>query len=120
MKKIFFISTILLAFLTLNVCSQEPDMEIMVGEIKPIAVDAPTRVSVQDPEIVEIAKVADKEIIIAGKSEGTTTVMIWDKDGAVKFQNTGKKDFSFIFQEWHLRCVPGINPAQFRPAFDTQ
>jgi pilus assembly protein CpaC len=63
----------------------EETISLLVGQIKIMSVDSPTRVSVASPQIVDISSVAEKEIILVGKSQGNTTLTIWDKQGEKSF-----------------------------------
>ncbi|MFZ5801392.1 MAG: TonB family protein [Candidatus Omnitrophota bacterium] len=59
----------------------EAPIELVVGEIRSVAVYAPTRISLADPKIADLVKVEGEEAILAGKGPGSTTLNIWDKYG---------------------------------------
>jgi len=59
----------------------EEEYTLVSGEALSIAVSFPQRVSMRDPEIADITKVSDKEIVIVAKKPGETTLTIWNKDG---------------------------------------
>jgi pilus assembly protein CpaC len=59
----------------------EPPIDVVVGEIHSVSVDAPSRISLADPKVADLVKVEGNEAIIAGKSPGSTTLDIWDKSG---------------------------------------
>lgn len=57
------------------------DFKIVVGDIFTIDANNPTRVAVRDPNLIDIKKVDEKNIIISGKVKGVTTLTVWDKFG---------------------------------------
>ncbi|MDP3143635.1 MAG: TonB family protein [Candidatus Omnitrophota bacterium] len=60
----------------------EESIDIVVGEIQSVTVYSPTRISLADPKIADIVKIeAGKELILTGKTPGSTTLNIWDKYG---------------------------------------
>jgi pilus assembly protein CpaC len=94
-KAIFTLSTFFLLLLLIpGSYSQDlfeiPDEEIrlVIGELFILDVTSPKRVSMQDPEIADISKVSDKEIVISGKKVGTTDLIIWDSQGKKEFHIT--------------------------------
>ncbi len=68
--------------------SSEKDIKLVIGEIVIINVSSPQRVSLQDPKIADISKVAEKEVIISGKHPGSTILVIWDQEGKKEFKLT--------------------------------
>ena len=58
----------------------EDKIQITVGESKIIQVDSPKKIAVGDPKIADLKAVSEKEILLIGKSSGTTSLIIWDKD----------------------------------------
>jgi len=63
----------------------EEEIELIAGDIKIIDVYYPERVSVRDPLVVDIKKAEGKEVIIVAKTEGTTTLTIWDRTGQTNY-----------------------------------
>jgi pilus assembly protein CpaC len=59
----------------------ESDLILVVGEVKVVNVSFPTRVSIRNPDIADISKVAYKEIVIIAKKPGDTALNVWDKEG---------------------------------------
>ncbi len=59
----------------------EEEYTLVSGEALAIPVSFPQRVSMRDPDIADITKVSDKEIVIVAKKSGETTLTIWNKDG---------------------------------------
>lgn len=51
------------------------------GEIKVISVDNPTRVVVNNPEVIDITSASKAELFILGKGFGITDLIWWDKRG---------------------------------------
>ncbi len=70
-------------FLDLEEISDE--VFLVVGEIRVIEVYAPKRVSVRNPEIVDIDSASSREIILVAKMAGNTTLTVWDKEGEKTF-----------------------------------
>lgn len=66
----------------------DDEYTLVSGEALAVAVSFPQRVSMRDPEIADIAKVSDKEIVIVAKKPGETTLTIWNKDGIKTFYIT--------------------------------
>ncbi len=54
---------------------------MIIGEITTLSVYYPTRVSVRNPEIIDIDPVSEKELVIVAKQSGSTALTIWDKEG---------------------------------------
>ena len=64
------------------------DIFLVIGEIKILEVYSPQRVSVRNPEIADIDSVSSKEIILVAKMAGSTTLIVWDRDGEKTFNIT--------------------------------
>lgn len=56
-------------------------ISMVVGDIKIIPVNYPTRISVRDPQIADIAESSDNQIVVSAKAEGETLLRIWDREG---------------------------------------
>ncbi|MFA5008584.1 MAG: TonB family protein [Candidatus Omnitrophota bacterium] len=87
-KTIVYINFIVFLLASSAVFSQnifEPlaqdEYTLVSGEAMAVAVSFPQRVSMRDPEIADITKVSDREIVIVAKKPGETTLTIWNKDG---------------------------------------
>ncbi len=61
-------------------------LDIVVGDIQVIKVEGIKRVSIRDPNIANIQKAEAGEIIIAGKSQGSTVLSVWTQSGKQQFQ----------------------------------
>jgi len=59
----------------------DDELEIVLGEIQTLTVYYPTRISLADPRVVDIVKMEGKEMVLAGKNPGSTTLNIWDQYG---------------------------------------
>ncbi|MDD4938689.1 MAG: TonB family protein [Candidatus Omnitrophica bacterium] len=64
---------------------QEPEKEdslsMYKGEVKVLTVDNPTRVVVNNPAVADVASVDKKELVIAGRGQGSTSLIWWDAHG---------------------------------------
>ena len=87
-KPIFKIAIFVFLFSSLSVFAQFLDYQdeaeqvrLIVGEVKSISVDSPTRLSVRDPDIIDIDPVSEKELVIVSKKAGSTALRIWDNRG---------------------------------------
>ena len=74
MKRIFIL--LLLA----GILFAEERLQITIGESKIIPVDAPKKIAVGNPLIADVKVVSEKEFLLIGKSGGTTSLIVWDKD----------------------------------------
>jgi len=61
-------------------------VRMVIGETKVIPTRSPTRVVIGKPEIADISDVTEGEIMIAGKSPGTTSLIFWDAFGEQSVQ----------------------------------
>lgn len=57
------------------------DLVLVVGEVRVIAVSFPQRVSIRNPEIADVSKVTDREVVLVAKKSGDTALNVWDKEG---------------------------------------
>ena len=74
MKKIIFL-------LLITVFAPAEDrIQITIGESKIISVDSPRKIAVGNPVIADVKVVSEKELLLIGKSSGTTSLIVWDKD----------------------------------------
>jgi pilus assembly protein CpaC len=64
------------------------DLVLVVGEVTVVPVSFPQRVSIRNPEIADISKVADKEIVLVAKKSGETALNVWDKEGTKVYNIT--------------------------------
>jgi pilus assembly protein CpaC len=83
-----FCAAIVLWPALLHAQSGVEELRITVG--KSIVLDYPTdiaRISTSNPEMVDAVAVSTREIILHGKSHGSSTVVIWAKAGQRSFYN---------------------------------
>lgn len=70
---------------TITELTYEEDLDqeksLMIGEVYVIPATNPSRVSVRNPELLDVGKVTEKEVVIVAKKSGDTAVTIWAKDG---------------------------------------
>ncbi|MCM8831478.1 MAG: TonB family protein [Candidatus Omnitrophica bacterium] len=57
------------------------EVEMVIGDVHIFKANFPTRVSVRNPEIVDVKKVDNKEIVLSAKSKGITYFVFWDSQG---------------------------------------
>lgn len=58
----------------------EEKLQITIGESKIINVDFPKKIAVGNPVIADVKIISEKELLLIGKSNGTTSLIVWDKD----------------------------------------
>ena len=90
-KRLFLMISIFssLFFIVFPICPQdflslenvETEVRLVVGEVHVFKIDFPQRVSIRNPEIADISKVNDSEVVIVAKQQGETTLTVWDKEG---------------------------------------
>ena len=61
--------------------AQPETVKLLVGEIKIIPTQMPTRVIISNPQVVDIANVTESEITLSAKSPGQTSLVYWDSFG---------------------------------------
>ncbi|MCF7907270.1 MAG: TonB family protein [Candidatus Omnitrophica bacterium] len=64
---------------------ESTEIRLIVGEVYVFRANSPQRVSIRNPEIADISKVADTEVVIIAKGLGETTLTIWDTEGEKLF-----------------------------------
>lgn len=78
---LLFISSSLLAYK-----SQQKILQLGTGESELLEVVDLERAAVADPEVADVVTVSKEELLINGKSEGTTTLHFWDRKGHRSYQ----------------------------------
>lgn len=88
MKKKFIIAAVTagLLYTAIPLCYPQAEdvseeIVLIIGEAKSFHFDAPQRVSIANPAIVDIPSVKKDEIILVGKSKGVTNLFVWDASG---------------------------------------
>jgi pilus assembly protein CpaC len=61
-------------------------IDIVIGDIQIIKVHGIKRVSVRDPDIADVQKAEDGEMIVVGKSQGETSIAVWTQAGKKQFR----------------------------------
>ncbi|MBI3618080.1 MAG: TonB family protein [Candidatus Omnitrophica bacterium] len=57
------------------------EVYLIKGELVSLTADGLERISITDPEVADILKADEEEILMVGKIAGQTTLFIWDKQG---------------------------------------
>jgi len=57
------------------------EIYLLQGELENIRVYSLTRLSLENPSVVDIVKADDKEILIIAKAVGKTALFVWDENG---------------------------------------
>jgi len=73
------ILTCLLA--TVGRARAEADIAITIGTAKVVAVKSPERTAIGNPLIADVKQVSDTELLVTGKSLGSTTLTVWYANG---------------------------------------
>jgi pilus assembly protein CpaC len=90
-SKFLFISIIFAALLsfTFSTIAQsymfededEGVVKLVIGEVTIFNVVSPERVSIRNPDIADISKVTDSEVVVVARLGGDTVLTVWDKQG---------------------------------------
>jgi pilus assembly protein CpaC len=56
-------------------------VKLVIGEVSIFHVVTPERVSIRNPDIADVSKVTDTEVVIVAKLGGDTVLTLWDKQG---------------------------------------
>lgn len=64
------------------------DLHLTVGGAKVITVKAPDRVAIGNPEVADVKQIGQDELLLSGKTIGSTTLIIW--------MENGRKDISTV------------------------
>tara|TARA_B100000315_G_scaffold259884_1_gene317856 strand:+ start:7076 stop:8698 length:1623 start_codon:yes stop_codon:yes gene_type:complete len=63
----------------------ENEVRLVIGEVSIFTVVSPQRVSIRNPDIADVSKVTDEEVVVVAKLGGDTELTIWDKQGKKTF-----------------------------------
>lgn len=96
MKKILFILGFVVVFIAgassgyskdffLDEPEDENEIKLVVGEVSIFSVISPERVSIRNPDIADVSKVTDQEVVVIAKFSGDTVLNIWDKQGKKEY-----------------------------------
>jgi len=61
------------------------ELKLYIGKAQVIPVSNPTRIAIGNPDVADVVMVSKREITIAPKSVGTTTLVFWDNFGEQSF-----------------------------------
>lgn len=91
MKKIsaflFLVSILVLPFSRGYVANEiGEELKLYLGESRILSVNSPSRVVIGNPAVADVANVTTTEVTIAPKSQGTTTLIIWDNMGEQSYK----------------------------------
>lgn len=65
-----------------------PAMSLVVNKSAILRLEVPAvRISVGNPAVADITPISSREIIVLGKSIGTTNLIIWDKSGVAAMRD---------------------------------
>jgi len=84
----FFVTTVALFWCDLSRAQTADDIRVSVG--KSVVIDYPediARISTSSPDVVDAVPATTREILLHGKSLGTSTVVVWAKGGQRSFYN---------------------------------
>lgn len=62
-----------------------PTFAVVVGESRILQVKGLVRVAIADPAIADVVVVSKSEVIVNGKTEGRTTLHVWDASGRTSY-----------------------------------
>ncbi len=82
--RIIFKLTFLLFFILLagRAYPKEPELiTLYVAESKVLSVNTPTRVVINNPNIIDVTSVSKEDMLVAAKNPGTTSLVWWDAAG---------------------------------------
>jgi pilus assembly protein CpaC len=57
------------------------DITLTVGGAKVVTMKAPDRVAIGNPEIADVKQIGQDELLLSGKTVGSTTLIVWLADG---------------------------------------
>jgi len=64
-----------------SVMEDVESVELVIGELTPVDVNDLSRISIVDPEVADIVETNEDNILLVGRTEGRTTLFIWDAAG---------------------------------------
>ncbi|MCQ9205422.1 MAG: TonB family protein [Omnitrophica bacterium] len=63
----------------------DEDLKLVVGEVNVFKVAGLKRVAIRNPEVADVIKVVDEEVVVAARRVGDTVLTIWDNQGKREF-----------------------------------
>ncbi|MDD5465663.1 MAG: TonB family protein [Candidatus Omnitrophica bacterium] len=94
--------------------SSEPELiTLYVSEVKIFSVNAPTRVVINNPNIIDVTSISKEDMVVAAKNPGTTNLLWWDAAGQhslrievfLEDMNLVKKRIDALLKELNLPDV---------------
>jgi len=79
--KIVNILLIIMVFIPVFSLGASGDIKLTLGSAKVIRMKNLKRIVIGDPEIAEVKKISDKELLVSGKAMGRTNLIIWNNKG---------------------------------------
>lgn len=101
MRLISAVFIICLMSLTLGNSSAwaQQEVQLVVNELKIFPISGISRVAVGDPTVADVTVLSERELMLVGKKEGVTSLIIWDQAGQRPFNITViKKDLEKMAQ----------------------
>ncbi len=84
--KAVFLAIFLIIFISTSVSMAAVAFDVTVGKETILKLKtSSSRVSVANPEIVGLTLISPSEILLNGKKTGTTSLIVWDKEGKTSF-----------------------------------
>lgn len=89
------------------------EIYMIKGELVNLQADGLERISVTNPEVADILKADEKEILVVGQSVGQATIFVWDKQGKRSLMvRVFSQDLELVKERLEaLFKVAGINEA---------
>ncbi len=64
-----------------NASEKQEQVTLYIGDVKVIPANSPTRVVINNPEIIDIISVSKDVILVTAKGQGITNIIWWDNGG---------------------------------------
>lgn len=75
----------------------DDQMPVTVGKSQVLSVGSEiTKVSITNPDIADVAVVSKKDVLINGKKPGTTTLIVWTKNGRLSYDVLVRADANLL------------------------
>jgi pilus assembly protein CpaC len=62
-------------------CWAGNDINLITGSAKVISVKSPDKIAIGNPEVADVKQISKDELLLTGKTLGSTTLIIWQPDG---------------------------------------
>jgi len=85
-KKLLFLSTVIIVLILSSVTFAAIPIDVTVGKETILNLKEPSkRISIADPEVAEVVVISPSEIVINGKKQGVTSLIVWNIEGKSTF-----------------------------------